>query len=83
MRASDNQAQLETPADQAQIIFLRPPRSGGKIAASVFDLTNDDPEFLGIVFHSNRSSTDYPFCAASIEHIPEIDLCGAATTGNC
>jgi len=44
------QQELITPtADKAQIVFLRPSMFGGAIQSSVFDVTGDDVEFIGIL----------------------------------
>jgi hypothetical protein len=45
----DNQEVLLTPADQSQIIFIRPSGFGGMVKASVFDINSGEPEFIGIV----------------------------------
>jgi hypothetical protein len=49
MAASTEQTFKVPPADKAQIIFLRPSAFGGAIQASVFDVTESEPEFIGIV----------------------------------
>ena len=47
MAVSENQEQLQTPPDQAQIIFLRP--TGGAGSASIFDVTDGEPQLIGIL----------------------------------
>jgi hypothetical protein len=49
MAISENQEVLETPADQAQIIFIRPSAYGIGTKSSVFELIDGEPQFIGIL----------------------------------
>jgi hypothetical protein len=52
MVISDNQEQLDTPPDQSQIIFVRVHRGFGGVP--VFDITNGDPQLIGILSRFNK-----------------------------
>ncbi len=52
MAVSENQEQLQTPPDQAQIIFLRP--TGGAGSASIFDVTDGEPQLIGILYAKDK-----------------------------
>ena len=42
--------------DKAQVIFMRPSAFGGAIQATVFDVSSDEPEFIGIVSSGTQIS---------------------------
>ena len=49
--------QTAVPAtDQAQVIFMRPSSFGGAIQASLFDVTTDETEFIGIISSGTQLS---------------------------
>ncbi len=52
MAISENQEQLQTPPDQSQIIFVRP--SGGAGSAPIFDVTDGEPQFVGILYGKDK-----------------------------
>ena len=54
MAISENQEQLETPSDQAQIIFVRVPPGAPAAGASIFDVTDGDPKYIGSVYQGKK-----------------------------
>jgi hypothetical protein len=51
---SPSQEQMQTPADQAQIIFLRVPPLAPAAGASIFDVTDGDPKYIGSVYQGKK-----------------------------
>jgi hypothetical protein len=49
MVKAPNQALTNAPAEHAQVVFMRSSFVGSAISASVFEVTNGTPEFLGLV----------------------------------
>lgn len=54
MAISENQEVLETPADQAQIIFIRPTIGGLGSKSSIFELIDGEPQFIGILGNGKK-----------------------------
>lgn len=50
-RGDDNYA---VQADKALVIFMRPSRYGRAINASVFNVSSDEPEFVGIMSYAGK-----------------------------
>lgn len=57
MAPAPDQATQPAP-DEARIVFMRPSRYGGAIQASVFETTNDQTQFLGIVSARTKMAVD-------------------------
>lgn len=49
MTVMEQQEVQRPPSDEAQVIFMRPSNFGGAIAASLYEVTDGDIEFVGII----------------------------------
>lgn len=54
MTLSQSQIIEKPPASKAQVVFLRSSFVGSAIAASLFDVTNTEPEFIGIINNGKK-----------------------------
>ena len=54
MRVQDNQDLIAPDSDMAQIVFMRSTFTGSAISASLFDVTDGEPEFIGILSNATK-----------------------------
>jgi hypothetical protein len=60
MKPAANQALAAPTAQSSRIVFLRPSSFGGAIQASLFDVSNDEPKFIGVSSAKTRVVYDLP-----------------------
>lgn len=60
MVKAPNQQLAAIPADKAQVVFLRSSLFGAAISAPLFDVTQSEPAFIGILDNSSKLMVEVP-----------------------
>jgi hypothetical protein len=85
MMVMEQQQVQRPPADEAQLVFMRPSSFGGAINASLFEVSDGDIEFIGIivpnvrVLHKTKPGKHVFMVVSEAADFMEADLAGGKT----